>query len=188
MRRAAGTLIVFALAACSPMRRGPSPDVLIAQEWAVSLESARSYADSGRHEDADRLLAAFAAQHPGTPHATETLYWRGVYRLDPSNKTYTPADAAQMLDAYLAARPNATNGYQAEASVLRRMAIQVEQLGRAVAAANAAAEAAKQTVAAPPEARPADTGKDQEIARLKSELEKTTDELNRIKRRLSTRP
>jgi hypothetical protein len=188
MMRAAALLILSGLAACSPMRRGPSPDVLIAQEWAVSLESARSYADSGRHEDADRLLAAFAAQHPGTPYATETLYWRGVYRLDPSNKLHTAAEAAQMLDAYLAARPNATNGYQAEATVLRRMATQVEQLGRAVTAANAAAEAARQTPATAPEAKPADTSKDQEIARLKSELEKTTDELNRIKKRLSTRP
>jgi hypothetical protein len=188
MMQAVATLLVLALAACSPMRRGPSPEVLIAQEWAVSLESARSFADSGRHDDADRLLAAFAAQHPGTPYATETLYWRGVYRLDPANKTHSAADAGQMFDAYLAARPNSTNGFQTEATVLRRMAAQVEQLGRAIAAATAAAEAARQTVAAPPEVKPADTSKDQEIARLKTELEKTTDELNRIKRRLSTRP
>lgn len=178
-------LCVLALATgCVPIRHAPSATELTRQEWDRARADARAAVEGDRHARADTLLAAFAAQHPGTPEATETLYWRGVYRLDPANRTHSPADAIAMLDAYLAAFPaDSADRFRAEAVVLRRTAASVDRLSKAVATAAAATVASRP--AGTEGARPAEPSKDEEIARLKSELEKATDELNRIKRRLS---
>ena len=187
MRRAFVGLLVLT-AACVPIRRAPSAAELTRAEWARTLDDARAAAEGGRHDEVDKLLAAFATQHPGTPQATETLYWRGLYRLDPANRSHTAHEALQMLDAYLAARTadSVQHPFHDEALVLRRTAAQVEQLGRALSAANAAS--ATRPTAPPPDPKPSDiAARDEEIARLRAELAKATDELNRIKRRLSTR-
>ncbi|HYD51605.1 MAG TPA: hypothetical protein VEA99_03215 [Gemmatimonadaceae bacterium] len=190
MRRVALVALLFTSACAQLFARGPSPAELTQVEWERTLVQARVYADSARHVDADRLLATFAAQYAGTPQANETLYWRGVYRLDPANRTHRVADALEMLNAYLATRPDSANPrYQWEAAVLRRTALEIDRLNRAVVAANSATEAASRSAAPAATARPsADGSKDEEIARLRRELDSARDELNRIKRRLERRP
>jgi hypothetical protein len=194
MRLGAG--LVFCVAAigltdCASTRRAPSAESLTRQEWTQTLADVRAATEGGKHGEADRLLATFAARHPGTPEATETLYWRALYRLDAANKTHTATDALQMLDAYLAARPadSVNFPFRAEALVLRRVAAQTEQLGRALAAANRENAAAR---AGPPAPTRDPTvsdvaAKDSVIARLKDERDRAVDELERIKTRLQNR-
>jgi hypothetical protein len=181
----------LALTDCISTRRAPSVETLVRQEWAQTLADARAATEGGQHAEADRILATFAARHPGTPEATETLYWRALYRLDAANKTHTATDALQMLDAYLAARPadSVNFPFRAEALVLRRVAAQTEQLGRALAAANRENAAAR--AGTPPPTRDPTVSdvaaKDAEIQKLKDELLKANDELDRIRQRLRTR-
>lgn len=194
-RFAAGLVTCVAalgLTDCVSFRRTPPVESLVRQEWTQTLADARAATEGGQHAEADRLLATFAARHPGTPEATETLYWRALYRLDAANKTHTATDALQMLDAYLAARPadSVQFPFRAEALVLRRVAAQTEQLGRALAAANRENAAARAGTVAAPTRDPsvADVAaKDAEIQKLKDELRTANDELTRIRTRLRTR-
>lgn len=195
-RRAAlaplGLALLLVTGACSRLHRAPSPETVREREWTQTLADARAASEGGRHVDADRQLAAFASRYPGTPEATETLYWRGLYRLDAANRTHTAADALQLLDAYLAARPADTLGYpfRPEAMVLRRIAAQTDQLGRALASARSDAAAAARANAPAPARDPSTAdvaAKDAEIERLKEELRKANDELDRIKTRLQRR-
>lgn len=183
--RRLAALGLLALGACAPIRRGPSATELTQREWTQALADARVAAESGKHADTDRVLATFASRHPGTPQATETLYWRGLYRLDAANRVHTATDALAMLDAYLLARPDTSvQPFRHEVVVLRRVAAATEQLGRALATAQR-----ERTAAPPPPAdpRPVDVAaRDQEIARLRDELARTQAELERIKRRLAT--
>lgn len=177
---------LLATAACAPLRRSPTAAELTVREWSQALADARVAAESGKHADADRVLATFASRHPGTPQAMETLYWRGLYRLDAANRVHTATDALAMLDAYLLARPADTTVYpfRHEVVVLRRVAAATEQLGRALASAQ------RERAASPPppaDPRPVDVAaRDQEIQRLRDELTATKAELDRIKRRLAT--
>lgn len=185
-RVVAVALLLAGTTAClPPLRRGPSAEELTLREWVQAVADARVAAESGRHADTDQILATFAARHPGTPQATETLYWRGLYRLDAANRSHTATDALAMLDAYLAARPADTTAYpfRHEAVVLRRVAAVTEQLGKALQAA----QAVRNTPPPPPtDPRPVDiTARDQEIVRLRDELAKANAELERIKRRLA---
>jgi len=189
MRRIA-LLLLLVTSACASLTTGrPTTAELTARAWHTTLERARTASDSGRHAEADALLASFASEHVGSPEANETLYWRGLFRLDPANRTHDVADALAMLNAYLVApaTDSTAQAHRTEATILRRTALELERLHRAVATATAAAEAASRNAAAAAAApRPADTSaKDEEITRLKKELEAATDELNRIKRRLS---
>lgn len=184
-RTLALSLALLAGTACAPIRRGPTAAELTRREWAQALADARVAAESGKHADADRVLATFASRHAGTPQATETLYWRGLYRLDAANRVHTATDALAMLDAYLAAQPADTLLYpfRHEAVILRRVAAATEQLGKALATAQRQRDAAPPPPADP---RPVDVAaRDQEIQRLKDELAKTTEELTRIKNRLA---
>ncbi len=141
------------------------------REWPTALQRAQAAAEVGRFDAADSALAEFSARHPSSPEANETLFWRALFRLDPANPASSASDAAADLTAYLA-RPG-RHQHLVEARALRRAALLADSLGgsttrRAVAGAAPTAD------------------KDTEIARLKEELKKATEELERIKRRLST--
>jgi len=186
----AACVAALGLADCVSFRRTPSTETLVRQEWTQTLADARAATEGSHHAEADRILATFAARHPGIPEATETLYWRGLYRLDAANKTHTASDALQMLDAYLAARPadSVHFPFRPEALVLRRVAAQMEGLGRALAAANRENAARAGTVAPTRDPTVSDVAaKDAEIKALREELERANDELKRIRRRLTTR-
>lgn len=136
--------------------------------WPTAFLAAQSAAASGRYGDAERVLADFARQYPGTPEAHESLYWRAVYKLDPANEAANTRDAIAGLDGYLgAARSSAHRG---EAMTMRRLAQQMLALDRALNMKPGA---------------PADRPRDEEVQKLREELQATRDELERIKRRLA---
>ena len=138
------------------------------RDWPAAYLAAQGAADRGAFADADRTLGDFAAAHPNTPAALESGYWRAVYKLDPANKDASTRDAIAALDRYLAA-PN--GAHRGEATTLRRIAVQLSSLDRALSAQK------------PDEATAA--SRDEEVKKLKDELQATKDELDRIKRRLA---
>jgi hypothetical protein len=170
-RRCALLVVLLAASAGCVNRPGflqPAPE----REWPETIARAHAAVEAGRFASADSLLAEFAARHPESGETNETIFWRAVFRLDPANPDASPAAAVRDLTVYLA-RPG-RHTHLAEARALRRAATLADSLG--VSARRAAA----------PSETPAATDKDAEIARLREELKRATEELERIKRRLST--
>ena len=141
-------------------------------EWTAWLAQATQEAAAGHFAVADKLLADYTVRFPASPEASDAMYWRGVYKLDPSNTTATAREAAVLFDGYLASGAAA---HRTEAQTLRRIAGVLDT--RAVAAPGP-----------PPRVeivKAEDKARDEEIQRLKDELAKTNAELDRIKRRLA---
>ena len=132
------------------------------RSWPRALSEAKAAVAVGRYDEADRQLASFGESFPGTTEAAESVLWRAIFRLDPSNPKSSPREAGEMLDAYLASSGSA---HVVDARVLRRAATQLEK-------AAAAAEARRKE-------------RDEELQRTRDELAKTVAELERIKRRLA---
>jgi TolA-binding protein len=176
------TFVCGCISGGSPFRPAAQKD------WPQVLGRSQQAAIDRRYDDAERTLADFAVRFPNTPEATETLYWRGLYRLDPANKDGSISTGLASLDAYL--RADAGTAHRIEAETLQRLGKNLEALSRAAAAtggvnsagttAAAAGSASADRAAAELKAR------DTEIQRLKDELAKANDELERIKRRLMT--
>lgn len=137
------------------------------RDWPAAYLAAQSAADHGSYADADKALADFAASHTGSPQALESAYWRAVYKLDPANKDASTREAIAGLDKYLA---NPGGDHRGEATTLRRIAVQLLSLDRALNA---------------PKTDDAAATRDEEVKKLKDELQATKDELERIKRRLA---
>ena len=139
-------------------------------EWTPVLLQASQEANAGRYVGADKLLADFAVRYPASTEATEAMYWRAIYKLDPSNAAGGAREAGALLDGYIASSASA---HRAEVLTLRRVATALE--ARTAAAAPAKVEVVK----------PDDKARDEEIQRLKDELSRANAELDRIKRRLA---
>jgi hypothetical protein len=196
LRRAAATVLCLTAVACLPFHNQP-----VADEWPGVLAGAQSRAVSGEFAAADNALVAYALAHPDTREAVETLYWRALFKLDPANADGSVTAAVASLDAYLASlRPRE---HVAEATTLRRAAMQMESLNRVAADAAAQAKHAENNAAnakaaaddAKADARVADANvaaaldaKESEIKRLKDDLAKANAELDRIRKRLATPP
>lgn len=201
------TRVTFALAAatltistaCTSVRShlggGPAP------EYMDALATAQSRVGAGDFDGADTVLARFARTHPNTPEALETVYWRGLFKLDPSNRSASIPQALAAFDGYLAdTRPRM---HATEAATLRRSAAQLDALTRLAASASsqakdassAAANAKANAADAKADAKAADANaaavadaKDAEIKKLRDDLAKANAELDRIKKRLSQPP
>lgn len=189
-------MLCLTAAACLPFHNQPTTE-----DWPGVLAGAQSRAVSGEFAAADNALVAYALAHPDTREAVETLYWRAVFKLDPANTDGSVTAAIASLDTYLASvRPRE---HVAEATTLRRAAMQIESLNRAAADASAHAKSAESNAAdakaaaadAKADAKVADANasavmdaKDSEIKRLKDELAKANAELDRIRKRLATPP
>lgn len=120
------------------------------------------------------------APEPG--HApSDSLYWKAVLHLDAQNRKGSTDSAIKYLDAYLAR--DTTQQHRLEALILRRLARDAMQLARV----EAALQQAKATEPArPTEPTPKrDEEMVKEIQRLKDELAKANEELERIKKRLA---
>jgi hypothetical protein len=178
-RAAALGLAVLASAGCGASRSRESerarPPVIVAPTaatvWPDILAATRAAADTGAYAAADSTLRSFSDRFVGTPESAESVYWRALLLLDPRNPSSSSAAAAAALDAYLA-------GGQAQqrfsdVMVLRRVVATYDSLRIAA-------------TPKPPAPIPRDTLLDQELERLKAELAKTKEELDRIKRRLAT--
>ncbi|HEX6058791.1 MAG TPA: hypothetical protein VFZ11_07205, partial [Gemmatimonadaceae bacterium] len=87
------------------------------------------------------------------------------FRLDPRNTAAAPRDAVRAFDAYLALADSVPHAVEARS--LRRLALRLDSLSQPVAA------------------KPAEPARDEELQKLRDSLTRTTDELERIKRRLA---
>lgn len=170
-----------------------------ARSWPATLSAAELSVDDGRYTDADTTLANFAARYTGTPESGESNYWRALFVLDPRNEHRSGTDAIQALDAYFASP--APREHDAEASVLRRTAVALTTLRAANQEATSEVDSARTRADSlrthADSARVAgasrDRSKDVEVQRLRDSLDKvvtqltqTTQELERIKKRLAT--
>jgi hypothetical protein len=177
LRRSAAILSCAALAACATGHARVTDPVEVARaEWATALAIASQESSAGRHAIADKALADYAARYPASGDAAEANFWRALYKLDPANASGTTREAAQLLDSYLALPMIAR---RTEALTLRRLVTALE---------NRPAPGNASSSATPPRtdpAKPEDKAKDDEIARLKEELNRANAELERIKRRLA---
>ena len=150
------------------------------RDWGDTLAQAESAASDHRYADADRLLADFAARYPGTEGAIESAYWRGIIALEPSNRDGSPQMSAAFFETYN--RAGGPLPHRVEAGILHDIALRLQNSGSTAVAV--ASPAPTSSTAAPSGA--ADLkAKDTEIQRLKDELAKANDELERIKRRLT---
>jgi hypothetical protein len=149
-------------------------------DWRDTLAQATAAASDHRYADADRLLADFAARYPTSQGAAESAYWRGVIALEPLNRDASPQIAAALFETY--SRAGGSLPHRLEASILHDVALRLQGTGSTGIAMASPPTGTSST--APPSG--ADLrAKDTEIQRLKDELAKANDELERIKRRLT---
>ncbi|NUO64490.1 MAG: hypothetical protein HOQ11_11545 [Gemmatimonadaceae bacterium] len=165
--RGAALVLLLASGGCLSRPRFLQPEAQ--RSWPATYLSAQNAADHGGYDDADRILADFAKGHPNTTQAAEAGYWRAVYKLDPANKSASTREAIAGLDAYIA---SSNVDHRGEAMTLRRLATQLMSLDRALAQK-------------PDEPPVAAKSRDEEVQKLRDELQATKDELERIKRRLA---
>ena len=175
MRRLRAAVLTFAVAAsaCTTGRaRVAEPVVAPHSEWNAWLLQASQEATAGNYAVADRLLTDYTSRYPATSDAAEAMYWRALYKLDPSNTVGAPKEAAVLLDGYLA---SGTTTHRAEAQTLRRVASALEAAKATASAGTTKTEMVKVD----------DKGQTEELTRLRDELGRANAELERIKRRLA---
>ena len=165
-----------------------------ARDWGATLATARADAAAGRFPSADSVLASFDGNYAGSPQAIETRYWRAVFDLDPANTGASAGAALSLLDAYIA--DSRARAHVDEAHTLRGVAVEMDSLRRYTAAigdalqstssANATSQArvSESRGEVTTASAKAETEAD-EIRRLKDELAKANEELDRIKKRLA---
>jgi hypothetical protein len=181
--------------ACAPLTRvvGPAP----ARAWPGALARAQRSAARGEFDAADSTLADYATRYPTSDDALEASYWRALFALDPSNRKQSVSGAIASLDSYLADTRH--REHVLEATMLRRVAGELDALTRLAASAiaqvkdaNTAAAIARALADARIEpakaAAESTSATDAEIKRLKDELAKANAELDRIRRRLAQPP
>jgi hypothetical protein len=170
------SLAALLLTGCGPLHGGsssPSPSD-VRREWRTVAAQAGQEVRGTRYGIADRILADFVSRYPGTGPASEALYARALYRLDPANPNASPREAVVLLDSALATPDSSL--MRTEATALRRVALALEAKPTVVTVTTPAGGAA-------PKAD--DKGREEEVAHLKDELAKANAELERIKRRLA---
>jgi hypothetical protein len=121
----------------------------------------------------------------------EALYWNAISHLDAANKQGSLDSALTYLDSYLVSGRKQT--HRREALVLQQLARQSQQLSRVQAAlqhSRAEPRADSTAAVAPPARTDTDTRRRdeetvKEIQRLKDELAKANEELERIRKRLA---
>jgi hypothetical protein len=148
-------------------------------DWPQTLAQAEAAASERRYADADRLLANFATVHPGTEGAVESSYWRGVLALEPANQDGSPQIAIAFFDTY--GKSSGALPHRVEADVLRHVAQRLQSLSSPTVASTTPSGTTTATAPASVDVK----AKDAEIQRLKDELAKANDELDRIKKRLT---
>lgn len=153
-----------------------------ARDWIGTLSTAKEAASDGRYADADKLLYDFAQRFPRSPESREATYWRAVFKLDPQNPSATPRGAIEDLDDYLADSSLALHRTEAEA--LRRLAVAVDSMSHTSLLATTTLVVPPDT-SATAQAHQHAQELEKEVARLRDSLDKTSAELERIKKRLA---
>jgi hypothetical protein len=156
-----------------------SPDTA----WAATFDSAQRLAADSEFEAADSVLAAYVRSEPTGVGAREATFWHALWLLDPANKKGSPGAAAQALNDYLA--DSGTPPHAAEALALRRLTIRMDSLSQT---RQLDSMPAVHLVVSDDSTK--SSAREQEMAKtvkqLQDSLNKTTAELDRIKKRLST--
>lgn len=167
-------MLTIALAGCVP----PSPLARVTPQgqWAIAYRNADQAVIGGRYEDADSILVHFIAEHQGSREAADAQFWRAVYALDPANRAGSTSAAIAELDRYLEGPP--TLPHWREAATLRRVAAQLETATRLAAAAQTQTSVTRIVTTE-------DHSKDDELQRLRADLARANEELERIKKRLA---
>jgi hypothetical protein len=187
----AATLLVLGAAACvTPHVSDPAPS----NDWRSIRLTAQSDAANGDYHAADSVLAAFQMRNPYTEDGTESLYWRALFKLDPSNVGGSTTESIALFDQYLESPHHEPR--TAEVLVLRRTARLVGAIQRLADQAASQADSARTQADSVKLAARAGVSrsrtKDEEIARLRdaldkalAELDQANQELDRIKKRLT---
>lgn len=175
MKRAA-ILLVLAIAGCAHVQHSSAPTV--SEQWDATLSKARIAADSGKYDAADKTLADFIAANKDSHEATEAIFWRGLYKVDPNNKYGSLSAGISSLDAYLAS--DSAQWHVSVAKVLRRTAALAQSLKLATSPSQQPT-----TTTSPTVDKDAMKSRDEEIASLREQLAKLNAELDRIKKRLA---
>jgi hypothetical protein len=175
------TVAIVTLVATGCVTGRGSVSAVGGRDWSETLTQAEAAASDHRYADADRLLADYASRFPRSEGGIESAYWRGLIALEPANHDGSPQVAAALFETYNHA-PGALP-HRLEAEILQHLALRLQ---------NALGTVASATPSTPGMATAASTdrsadikAKDSEIQRLKDELAKANDELERIKRRLT---
>jgi hypothetical protein len=174
-------IIVVVAGACVHARpHSPSP---ADREWSVTLDSAQRLAADSQYPAADSLLASYAQRTPGSLGAREAIFWTGVFALAERNTRENVHAARLAFETYLA--DTAAVAHRAEAAALSQATRTIDSLSQARAADSVPAV---HLVVSDDSLRA--SAREQEMAksvkRLQDSLDKTTAELDRIKKRLST--
>src|SRR5688572_29264105 len=112
------------LSACATLSHS-APESPSPEEWGALLNTTDVLVNAGRHAAADSTLRAFAAAHPGTRAAEETLFWRALYKMDPRSSAATRAEGRALMDEYAAS--SKTSWYRGQANVLRHLAREISE-------------------------------------------------------------
>jgi hypothetical protein len=181
-------LTLLALGGCArhhlPPERPADPVTLAAQQWPEARRGAQNLILARSYDAADTLLRAFAARFPGTPSAAESVFWRALLRVTGgagATAGESTRDARALLDAYIAGGP--LQEHYTESVELRRILTVMDSL-------RASADAPRTVLVptAPNALASRDSvikARDEELARLRTELESTKAELDRIRRRIA---
>ena len=114
----------------------------------------------------------------------DSLYWKAIFQLDAANKRGSLDSATTYLEAYLASGP--TQSHRREAMVLRQLARDARQLARVQGALQQArADSADGRPRSDTDSKRREDEAVKEIQRLKDELAKANEELDRIRKRLA---
>ncbi len=125
---------------------------------------------------------------PRPDAGADSLYWKAIASVHPASAERALDSGIVYLDRYLATPGPLRHG--SEAQVLRRLAVEAQQLARVEAALQArtdSAESRPQRSSSEPTPR-RDEAAIREIQRLKEELAKANEELERIRKRLAAPP
>ena len=125
----------------------------------------------------------FSRSAPIPQQGIDSLYWRAVLHLDAANRQGSTDSAVKYLDAYLAR--DTTQNHRLEALILRRLSRNSLQLARVEAALQQAKAVEPTRARADTVARTRDDEMVKEVQRLKEELAKANEELERIRKRLA---
>jgi hypothetical protein len=125
------------------------------------------------------------AAGPMAPAGADSLYWKAVNHLDAANQRGSLDTAVLALDAYLAG--GTTQPHRQEALVLRQLARDSRQLARVEGLLRLARtdSTPQRSNTGEAELRRRDEESVKEIQRLKEELAKANEELERIRKRLA---
>lgn len=153
-----------------PQVIAPAPPI---SPWPGTLGAALRAAEVGRFDEAEKILTQFSVEHAGTPDGAESDFWRALLKTDPANRDATPRESMALYDAYLGG--GATLPRNAEAVILRRVVESLDSTRTLLHTVRASADAREKA-------------RDDEIRRLNDVIDRTTAELERIKRRLTPKP